>query len=82
MNSDHPRFLGDDPLVARYANFFQVGNNAAEFVLDFGQSYSEAEEGRLHTRIVTGPPYAKALLRLLQESIDRHEQTYGEIREE
>lgn len=82
MTFYHPRSEGDDPVVARYANYFQVGQNAAEFILDCGQVYSEAEEGQVHTRIVTGPPYAKALLRLLQESIDHHEQIYGEIREE
>ncbi len=76
---------GDDshvPVVARYANYFQVGHNAAEFILDCGQVYSEAEESQVHTRIATSPSYAKALLRLLQESVDRHEQMYGEIQEE
>lgn len=82
MTFYHPRSEGDDPVVARYANYFQVGHNAAEFILDCGQVYSEAEESQVHTRIVTGPPYAKALLRLLQESIERHERIYGEIREE
>ena len=81
MNSYHPRPQGDDGVVARYANHFEIGENAAEFVLDFGQSYSEAEEVEIHTRIVTSPPYAKAFLRLLQEAVDRHEGVYGEIRE-
>jgi hypothetical protein len=81
MNSSRSRSQGDDGVVARYANYFEIGENAAEFVFDFGQLYSEAEERQVHTRIVTSPPYAKALLRLLQESIDRHEQVYGEIHE-
>jgi hypothetical protein len=35
----------------RYANFFQIGHNAAEFLLEFGQ-----EEGRIiHTRIYMSP---------------------------
>ena len=72
----------DDRVAARYANYFEVGQNAAEFIFDFGQLYSEAEDVQVHTRIVTSPAYAKALFRLLQESIDRHEQVYGEIREE
>lgn len=41
--------------TARYANYFEIGHNAAEFVLDFGQAYSPAKERRLHTRIVTSP---------------------------
>ncbi|BFU95597.1 MAG: hypothetical protein NTNFB02_23190 [Nitrospira sp.] len=68
--------------MARYANYFEIGENAAEFVLGFGQSYSESEEVQIHTRIVTSPLYAKALLHLLEESIKRHEQTCGEIYEE
>lgn len=81
MNSYPSSPQGDDGVVAHYANYFEIGENAAEFVLDFGQSYSEVEEGQIHTRIVTSPPYAKAFLRLLQEAVDRHEDAYGEIRE-
>jgi len=81
MNSYHARPQGDDGVVARYANYLEIGENAAEFVLGFGQSYSESEEVQIHTRIVTSPPYAKAFLRLLQEAIDLHEGVYGEIRE-
>jgi hypothetical protein len=66
-------------LEGRYANYFNVGHNAFEFLLDFGQFYPEGEEPQLHTRIVTNPVYAKALLELLQESIDRYEQTFGII---
>ncbi len=66
----------------RYANYFKVGHNAFEFVLDFGQIYSETKTEQFHTRIVTGPAYAKALLRTLQESIDKYEQTFGAIPKE
>ena len=59
----------------RYANYFEVGHNAFEFVLDFGQFYSESKQAQLHTRIITGPAYAKALLETLRRSIDRYEQT-------
>ena len=30
--------------IARYANYFEIGHNAAEFILDFGQAYSTAKE--------------------------------------
>lgn len=60
-----------------YANYFQVGFNTAEFVLDFGQYYPESQEPRIHTRIVTGPAYAQELLRVLQKSIDEFRQTFG-----
>ncbi|MCZ7627040.1 MAG: DUF3467 domain-containing protein [Candidatus Methylomirabilis sp.] len=68
-------------LEGRYANYFTVGYNAFEFLLDFGQFYPEGKEARLHTRIITNPIYAKTLLELLRESIDRYEQTFGHIAE-
>lgn len=73
---------GKEEPRARYANYFEIGHNTAEFVLDFGQAYSDAKERELHTRIVTSPSYAKALRHLLEESIERYEQIYGEIHEE
>jgi hypothetical protein len=64
---------------AAYANFFKVGHNAVEFVLDFGQQYSSLEDPRLHTRIVTSPVYAKAFLSLLSVSVERYEEVFGPI---
>ena len=69
-------------LEGRYANYFKVGHNAFEFLLDFGQFYPESEKAQLHTRIITSPIYAKALLETLQESIGRYEQTFGSIPKE
>jgi hypothetical protein len=63
----------------RYANYFKVGHNAFEFILDFGQLYSESERAQFHTRIITGPVYAKSMLAILKEAIDRYEQTFGTI---
>ncbi len=64
-------------IEGRYANNFKIGYNAFEFVLDFGQFYPEEKRVQLHTRIITSPVYAKALLRTLQESIDKYEQNFG-----
>ena len=66
-------------LEGRYANYFKVGHNAFEFLLDFGQFYPETEKAQLHTRIITNPIYAKALLEIIRESLDRYEQTFGAI---
>ena len=68
-----------DQLEGRYANYFAVGHNAFEFVFDFGQFYAEDQKAQLHTRIITGPVYARALLETLRGSIDRYEQTFGTI---
>jgi len=63
----------------RYANYFKVGHNAREFVLEFGQFYPEDGLARLHTRIVTGPHYAKSLWETVGESIRRYEEAFGRL---
>ena len=73
--------LIDKKLEGRYANYFKVGHNALEFVIDFGQHYSGSEEAELYTRIVTSPCYAKSLLTTLRESIAQYEKTFGIIKD-
>ena len=80
-------FMSEEPgreeevegLEGRYANYFKVGHNAFEFVLDFGQFYSERKQLLLHTRVVTTPAYAKVLSATILESLDRYEHNYGPI---
>ena len=64
----------------RYTNYFKVGFNAFEFVVDFGQFYPENESTVMHTRIITNPESAKKLIRVLQDSIAQYEQDYGVIK--
>lgn len=61
------------PLEGKYANYFKVGHNAYEFIIDFGQYYTETEEAELFSRIVTSPAYAKSLFKILQDAITQHE---------
>ena len=63
-------------LEGRYVNYFEVGHNAFEFILDFGQSYLGNQEAQLHTRIVTSPAYAKAFLETLRESVEQYERSF------
>lgn len=79
MNYEGKRSQDDSKLEGKYANYFKVGHNAFEFVIDFGQCYNEDEETKLHTRIITNPNYAKALLETLQESIEQYELSYRPI---
>lgn len=67
-------------LEGRYANYFKIGHNPFEFVLDFGQFYPESEKVELCTRIVTSPVYAKALLETLKESIEEYEKAHDIIK--
>ena len=64
---------------AQYSNYFEVGNNALEFMIDFGQFYPEHAAAQRHTRIVTGPAFAKLLLQLLTDAVAQHEAAYGTI---
>ncbi|SOE87103.1 Protein of unknown function [Burkholderia sp. YR290] len=63
----------------QYANYFQIGQNAFDFVLDFGQFYTDEDRVHLHTRIITGPVYAKVLLGVLRDSVDEYEAKFGMI---
>jgi hypothetical protein len=66
---------------AKYANYFQAGQNAVEFVIEFGQLYADQTVPLLHTRIITTPSYAKNLLTLLQEALTEHEVQFGPVRD-
>ncbi len=64
----------------RYSNFFKVGHNAYEFVIDFGQSYADdPDRESIHSRVVTSPAYAKRLLMTLQDAVVLHEAKFGRI---
>ena len=76
--SENVRHIGEPN--GRYANYFMVGHNSSEFVLDFGQIYADdVRPATIHTRIIMTPVYAKALLELLQDSVAQHEQMFGDL---
>jgi hypothetical protein len=62
----------------RYANYFEVGHNAHEFVIDCGQFHeNDPLSAYLHTRIITNPASAKGFLTILTESVDQYEKQFG-----
>lgn len=68
--------------LATYANQFEVGYNAFEFLFDFAQDYADGSgdaAASAHTRIVTAPAYAKVFLDLLDRSIVDYEAQFGAI---
>lgn len=79
MNEKHENPPEAHDLEGRYANYFKIGYNAFEFLLDFGQLYNGDGKAQLHTRIITSPIYAKTLLQLLQDSISQYEQAFNAI---
>ena len=80
MDSEFLDRPGNEGAAARYANYFESGHNAAEFILDFGQVCSPSEERQMHTRSITSPVYAKAFIRLPEKAVQQQEQMYGPIR--
>jgi len=69
------------PKDGRYANYFKVGYNEFEFIVDFGQFFQQEGEPVVHTRIITSPVYAKALWHTLRQSVEEFEASHGAIRE-
>lgn len=68
-----------EALEARYANYFEVGHNAYEFILDFGQYQPDTTKIQAQTRVVTGPVFAKILSNMLSQAILQFEEEHGPI---
>lgn len=66
-------------LGGKYANYFQIGENMLEFVIEFGQMYSDEPAPLIHTRIITSPAYAIQLLSLLEDALQQYEEQFGPI---
>lgn len=68
---------------ASYVNYFELGQNPFEFLIDLGQYYPSGHEGvgtiGIHTRLVLTPSYAKMLSELLSRSVLEHERENGPI---
>ena len=63
-----------------YANYFEVGQTAFEFVIDFGQQYRGQRRTACHTRIVTSPTYARALRQTLSEAVEDYTERFGKAK--
>ena len=76
--SQHPsRKSSLVPSKGLYANYFEVGHTALEFVMDFGQRYDGKDAASCHTRIVMSPLYAEELLRTLSTSLEQYHERFG-----
>lgn len=70
------RSKASSPSKGFYANYFEVGHTAFEVIIDFGQRYAD-KQSACHTRIVTSPFYARALLATLGKSLDEYALRFG-----
>ncbi|MEO8049520.1 MAG: hypothetical protein ABI833_03820 [Acidobacteriota bacterium] len=60
-------------MECHYANYFNVGFNEQEIVIDFGQHHG-GEETLMHTRIVICRAYLSTLVAMLEASDGKIEQ--------
>ena len=67
------------PLLATYANYCEVGHNALEFLLHFGQYLPEQSSIHPVAQIVTGPVQTKLFSRLLADAVRQFEDAHGPI---
>jgi hypothetical protein len=67
------------PPLASYANYFEIGHNAFEFLIDAGQLEPQSGTFQLMSRIAVGPVHAKLLAQLLARSIAQYEAAHQEI---
>lgn len=81
--TDRPLAAGEPVAPALYVNYFEVGHNPFEFLVDLGQYNPGSSEGEgrisIHTRVAIAPPYAKMLSDLLARAVEKHESEYGQI---
>ncbi len=66
----------------RYANYFEIGHNAFEFLLDLGQLGVETDTARIYMRVITSPLGARNLCHLLNEALAEYRKSFGPIRHE
>ena len=63
-----------------YANLAIVTHSAAEFVLDYVRVMPGSPKANVQSRIIMTPSHTKALLRALEQNINKYEAEHGEIK--
>ena len=64
-NSKGRAFRHSKKIKGKYSNYFKVGHNAFEFILDFGQYSPENEEPEVCARVIISPGCVKELFIIL-----------------
>ena len=63
--------------IGRYMNVFRIGFNAFEVVIEFGERFDEGAPVAMHTRVITNPILARALVDSLTEALSNYDSTYS-----
>jgi hypothetical protein len=57
------------PSGFRYTNYFEVGFNLHEVIIDCGLYFPGDTAPSIHTRLITTPVYVQSLVELLQDTM-------------
>lgn len=83
MRTERRVSSADPASPALYVNYFEVGHNPFEFLVDLGQYHPGPTDGQggvaIHTRVAIAPPLAKLLAELLGRAVAEHESEHGPI---
>jgi len=77
--SDYDPAIDSNLIKSNYTNYFEIGFNAHEVILNCGQFYAGDEKPFIHTRLLTSPAYAEALLELLRDTLDQRKRSLGDV---
>ncbi len=69
----------DDVLRGVYANNMFIAHTREEFILDFINVFPP--QGIVNARVIISPGHLKRLVKALGRSLEKYENTFGEIKE-
>ncbi len=72
--------LKEEDLKGLYSNLVQISHTREEFCLDFFNIFPP--QGVLVARIIVSPSHLKRIIKALNESLEKYESKYGEVKEE
>ncbi len=71
--------LGEKEAQGIYSNLALITHSNAEFVIDFTRLVPGVPKTKVYARIIMTPQHAKALMRALNDNIEKYESKYQEI---
>jgi hypothetical protein len=78
MNKELKLQIDREVARGQYANMAVIAHTKDEFILDFALVYP-GQQPQVNARVITSPQHAKALLKSLEDNVQRYEARFGEI---
>lgn len=71
--------LGENAAEGIYSNLVLTAHTNAEFILDFARMLPGLKKAKILSRIIMTPQSAKSLLKVLERTVAKFEETFGKI---